>query len=237
MFNSSIECLCNYNWGIDVCIVQAFGSVDEMNPFKAFAPRSKCFFSPSTPAIPKMAGASWTSTSPGFKFSLCSFPFGLSFPKLSHPNPYFPLANIVSPVFKTGTYPHGQVLSVSTPAQARDAGRVFLILPYPPLVQTVPQRYEPISPTGRECAVDRVERERIDGVDNVGVGFVRERGRLPVALERVLAGLRRGGGIEEFDGDAAFDARRGVSGIVGHAGDGSGHEFQRALPALPGLEL
>lgn len=78
-----------------------------------------------------------------------------------------------------------------------------------------------------------MERQRVDGIHDVdALGR-----RLAVAFESVLAGLGRGRGVEPLDGDAALDAGAGVAGVVGHAGDGAGHELQAALAALPGLGL
>lgn len=76
-----------------------------------------------------------------------------------------------------------------------------------------------------------MERQRIDRINNIHA----VRRRLAMALEGVLAGLRRSRGIEPLDGDAALDAGAGVAGVGGHAGDGAGHEFQAAFAPLPGF--
>ena len=56
-----------------------------------------------------------------------------------------------------------------------------------------------------------------------------------MAFEGIFTGLGVRRGIEPFDGDAAFDAAGGVAGVVGHAGDGTGHEFKGGFAALPGV--
>ena len=106
-------------------------------------------------------------------------------------------------------------------------------LPDPPLRHPVPKRHEPVAAAGRERAVGGVEGERVDGVHDVDAGRV---GRgLPVALERVLARLRVGRGVEPLDRHAALDAARRVAQVVGHAGHRARHELEAALAPLPGL--
>ena len=78
----------------------------------------------------------------------------------------------------------------------------------------------------------RMKRQRVHGIDHIDA----LRRRLPMALERILARLGLVARIEPLDRDAAFDGRAGVPGVVGHAGDGAGHEFEGALAALPGGE-
>ena len=58
-----------------------------------------------------------------------------------------------------------------------------------------------------------------------------------MALERILARLRLGAGVEPLDRDAALDAAAGVAGILGHACDGTGHELEGALALLPRFDL
>ncbi len=58
-----------------------------------------------------------------------------------------------------------------------------------------------------------------------------------MALERVLARLALGAGVEPLNSDAALDAAAGVAEVVGHARHGARHEFETGLAALPRLEL
>lgn len=63
----------------------------------------------------------------------------------------------------------------------------------------IPDRYCAIRPGRRECVVNGVEREGVDGPDVVDLVD-----RLAVGFEGVLLGLGCGGGVEVFDCYATF---------------------------------
>lgn len=164
-------------------------------------------------------------------YLLSPFTLRLTLPQL--PNKYlhnpFPLP--FRPILKPGTHANSQEPPVRTEAQGRHTSRILLILPYPPLSDAIPQRHDPIPASTRKRPMHRMERQRVDRVHDIYT----VRRRLAVTFERVFTCLRRGRGIEPLDRDAALDARAGVAGVVGHAGDGARHELQTALAALPGL--
>ena len=78
-----------------------------------------------------------------------------------------------------------------------------------------------------------MKSQRVDGIYDIDARIIGC--GLAMAFEGVFTGLRFGRGVEPFDCDAAFDGGRGIAGIVGHAGDGAGHELETALTALPGV--
>ena len=155
----------------------------------------------------------------------------LVLPQLSNENLDSPFGLALLPILKTRTDPDSEKSAVSAETQRRYAGRIPLVLPDSPLRHAVPQRDKAISTARCKGAVHGMESQRIDRVDDIDTVLA----RLPMALEGVFARLGRFGRIEPFDGDAAFDTGGGVPGVVGHAGNGAGHEFQRALPPLPRL--
>ena len=77
-----------------------------------------------------------------------------------------------------------------------------------------------------------MESQRVDRIHDVD-SFRRG---LTVALEGVLARLGRARRVEPLDRDAAFDARRRVPFVIGHASHGPRHELERGLPPLPGFD-
>lgn len=97
-------------------------------------------------------------------------------------------------------HPHRQPRSIAVERKRTDGVAELGVLPQPFLNLVVPDGDGRVGACGGEGVVYGVERERVDGVHLVDVVD-----GVAVAFEGVFFGLRGGGGVEVFDGDAALD--------------------------------
>lgn len=132
-------------------------------------------------------------------------------------------------VLEAGAGCDGEEAAGPVEGEGSYAGAKLLVLAQAAFSHAVPEADDGVAAAGGKGAVDGMEGEGVDGVDDVDAGL-----QLAVALEGVLLGLAGVAGVEELDGDAALDRRRGVAEPVGHAGDGARLELERRLAALPG---
>lgn len=170
--------------------------------------------------------------------TLPTLPLRLSLGQLSNKHMRQPLRTILLlSRLEPRTHTHSQEPPIARKVQCCYACRVFLVLTDSALGDGVPEGDDAVAAAGGEGVVDGVEGEGVDGVDYVDVCFGFGRGGgLTVAFECVFSGLRGGGGVEPFYCYAAFDGGGCVAGVVGHAGDGAGHEFEGGFAFLPGLD-